>query len=57
MTPGDFIAKWRDSKLREHAAAQSHLIDLCLLPQQPLAIERDRKSMSPVVMASLAEIR
>ena len=29
MTPGEFIAKWSDSTLRERAAAQSHFIDLC----------------------------
>jgi type II restriction/modification system DNA methylase subunit YeeA len=29
MTPGEFITKWSDSKLRERAGSQSHFIDLC----------------------------
>jgi hypothetical protein len=36
MTPGEFIAKWSDTGLRERAAAQSHFIDLCrLLDEKP----------------------
>ena len=36
MTPGDFIAKWSDTGLRERAGSQSHFIDLChLLGEQP----------------------
>ena len=31
MTPGEFIAKWRASELKERSAAQSHFIDLCRL--------------------------
>jgi len=29
MTPGEFISKWSDAKLRERAGSQSHFIDLC----------------------------
>ena len=29
MTPGEFIAKWRASELKERSAAQSHFNDLC----------------------------
>ena len=29
MTPQEFVAKWRDSRLKESAAAQEHFIDLC----------------------------
>jgi type II restriction/modification system DNA methylase subunit YeeA len=36
MTPGEFIAKWSDTGLRERAGAQSHFIDLChLLDEKP----------------------
>lgn len=34
MTPGEFIAKWRSAELRElreHAGAQTHFNDLCLM--------------------------
>ena len=31
MTPGEFIAKWRASELKERSAAQSHFNDLCRL--------------------------
>ena len=31
MTPGEFIAKWSDTGLRERGGAQSHFIDLCSL--------------------------
>ena len=31
MTPGEFIAKWRASELKERSAAQEHFIDLCRL--------------------------
>ncbi len=29
MTPGEFIAKWRASELKERSASQSHFNDLC----------------------------
>jgi len=29
LTPQDFVAKWRDSTLKESAGAQEHFIDLC----------------------------
>jgi hypothetical protein len=41
MTPGDFIAKWSDSKLRERAAAQSHFIDLCRLLDEKAPTDAD----------------
>ena len=31
MTPGEFIAKWRRSELKERSASQSHFNDLCRL--------------------------
>ncbi|MDE0060131.1 MAG: class I SAM-dependent DNA methyltransferase, partial [Defluviicoccus sp.] len=31
VTPGEFIAKWRASELKERSASQSHFIDLCRL--------------------------
>jgi len=36
MTPGEFIAKWSDTGLRERAGSHSHFIDLCrLLGEKP----------------------
>ena len=35
MTPGEFIAKWRASELKESAASQEHFIDLCRLLGEP----------------------
>ena len=31
VTPGEFIAKWQASELKERSAAQEHFIDLCRL--------------------------
>ena len=41
MTPGDFIAKWRASELKERSAAQEHFIDLCWLLGEPTPAEAD----------------
>ena len=41
MTPGEFIAKWRASELKERSAAQEHFIDLCRLPGEPTPAEAD----------------
>ena len=41
MTPGEFIAKWRASALKESAAAQEHFIDLCPLLGEPTPAEAD----------------
>ena len=41
MTPGDFIAKWRASELKESSAAQEHFIDLCRLLGEPTPAEAD----------------
>ena len=41
MTPGDFIAKWRASELKERSAAQEHFIDLCRLLGEPTPAEVD----------------
>ncbi len=41
MTPGDFIAKWRASTLKERSAAQEHFIDLCRLLDEPTPAEAD----------------
>jgi len=43
MTPGDFIAKWSDSNLRERAAAQSHFIDLCKVLGEQAPTDADPK--------------
>ena len=41
MTPGEFIAKWRASELKESSAAQEHFIDLCRLLGEPTPVEDD----------------
>ena len=41
MTPGDFIAKWRASELKERSASQEHFIDLCRLLGEPTPAEAD----------------
>ena len=41
MTPGEFIAKWRASELKERSAAQEHFIDLCRLLGEPTPVEAD----------------
>ena len=43
MTPGEFIAKWRASELKERSAAQEHFIDLCRLLSEPTPAEADPK--------------
>ena len=39
MTPGEFIAKWRASELKERSASQEHFIDLCRLLGEPTPAE------------------
>ncbi len=41
MTPGEFIAKWRDSELKERSGSQEHFIDLCRLLGEPTPAEAD----------------
>ena len=41
MTPGEFIAKWRASELKERSASQEHFIDLCRLLEEPTPAEAD----------------
>ena len=41
MMPGEFIAKWRASELKESSAAQEHFIDLCRLLGEPTPVEDD----------------
>ena len=41
MTPGDFIAKWRASELKERSASQEHFIDLCRMLGEPTPAEAD----------------
>ena len=41
MTPGEFIAKWRASELKERSASQEHFIDLCRLLSEPTPAEVD----------------
>ncbi len=43
MTPGEFIAKWRDSELKERSGSQEHFIDLCRLLGEPTPAEADPK--------------
>ena len=41
MNPGEFIAKWRASELKESSASQEHFIDLCRLLDEPTPAEGD----------------
>ena len=41
MTPGEFIAKWRASELKERSASQEHFIDLCRLLGESTPAETD----------------
>jgi len=41
ITPQTFVAKWRDTTLKERAAAQEHFIDLCRLVSHPTPAEDD----------------
>ena len=41
MTPGEFIAKWRASELKESSASQEHFIDLCRLLGEPTPADAD----------------
>ena len=41
MTPGEFIAKWRASELKERSASQEHFIDLCRLLGEPTPADAD----------------
>ena len=41
MTPGEFIAKWHASELKERSAAQEHFIDLCRLLNERTPAEAD----------------
>ena len=43
MTPGEFIAKWRASELKESSAAQEHFIDLCRLLGEQTPAQADPK--------------
>ena len=41
MTPGEFIAKWRDSELKERSGSQEHFIDLCRMLGEPTPADAD----------------
>ena len=41
MTPGEFIAKWQASELKERSASQSHFIDLCRMLGEPTPTDAD----------------
>ena len=41
MTPGEFIAKWRASELKERSASQEHFLDLCRMLNEPTPAEDD----------------
>ena len=41
MTPQDFIAKWKRSRLTERSAAHSHFLDLCELLGEPKPTDVD----------------
>jgi hypothetical protein len=43
MTPGEFIAKWSDTGLRERAGSQSHFIDLRRLLGEQAPTDADPK--------------
>ena len=43
MTPGEFIAKWQASELKESSASQEHFIDLCRLLGELTPAEADPK--------------
>ncbi|MDE0416644.1 MAG: hypothetical protein OXI95_06880 [bacterium] len=45
VTPGEFIAKWRVSELKESSASQEHFIDLCHLLGEPTPAEADPKGV------------
>jgi len=41
ITPQEFVAKWRQSSLKETSASQEHFIDLCRLIGHPTPAEAD----------------
>lgn len=41
LTPQAFVDKWRDTTLKERAAAQEHFLDLCRLVNHPTPAEDD----------------
>ena len=41
MSPGDFIAKWTASELKERSASQEHFIDLCRMLGEPTPADVD----------------
>ena len=41
MLPGEFIAKWRVSELKERSAAQEHFLDFRRLVGEPTPAEAD----------------
>ena len=41
MMPGEFIAKWRASELKERSASQEHFIDLCRVLGEPTPADAD----------------
>ena len=41
LSPQEFVAKWRQSTLKERSAAQEHFIDLCRLVGHPTPAEMD----------------
>ena len=41
MTPNEFIAKWRESELKERSASQEHFIDLYRVLGEPTPAEAD----------------
>jgi len=41
LTPQKFVARWRQSTLKESAGAQQHFIDLCRLVGHPAPAEAD----------------
>lgn len=41
MTPGEFIAKWRASELKERSASHEHFMDLCRMLGEPTPAAAD----------------
>ncbi|MCB2146563.1 MAG: class I SAM-dependent DNA methyltransferase [Deltaproteobacteria bacterium] len=43
MTPQEFVAKWKNSELKERSSYQEHFIDICRLIDHPTPAEMDPK--------------
>ncbi|MBU1879017.1 MAG: hypothetical protein KJ734_08700, partial [Chloroflexi bacterium] len=57
LTPQDFVAKWRQSTLKESAGAQEHFIDLCQLVGHRTPAEEDPTGQSFTFEAGASKAR